>query len=541
MIWGGLPNYAAEVQEIINKTSATYLRQNDQKFEFLDKRRAELIQLRDAIADSEMAFFEFLNIKANTPTQALQILQQRIHEIERANSRFSIAALQDSIFKDPTILTTLDDISLKAINNAISVIPWKFEDMTGITEDKYYDSIIDHFSNLIEAQTRTSKSGTTVFSKGYFSHAERVGLKRILNISYIHSEKDYFHIEIKTTEDGNLSPVSAELKLKLLNVIRKYTNTQAVQTQQAFRQVITKKLLSLVDNSLMGACIQYEITANADKYDLSRNISSLKGFIQEVWTNAMMSALMGQIGATIPAGNIHSNFGSKGEIPVDMVLKDFNFQIKSYNLVNGKYEVRSGKKNIGTFVRDRAQMSDSDLLIEFFGSYQFNQPFTDNDLVARYEATSMPVSDYASNIYNRFAELTLQLDPVFQSYVDRIIRIDNIFSSNSGGLFADEQLYFNTFFIINDKLVPASAMLQAIIDALDAARDTDLVKFEINTIKPTEGTNTLESIILSSARNKRYSGSIFDVADLVKISYTIYLDFDKVVHNAYSWAMRQGI
>ena len=88
----------------------------------------------------------------------------------------------------------------------------------------------------------------------------------------------------------------------------------------------------------MANCIRHEIMVNLDRYDLTRSLSSLKGFLQEVWSNAMLSFLFGRPGSSTPTGNIRNLIDNKAEIPVDAVLKNFNFQIKSFNLINGKYE-----------------------------------------------------------------------------------------------------------------------------------------------------------------------------------------------------------
>ena len=535
MIWGGLPINAIEVADIIRQTSATYLKQGNKNSEYIDKRREELIKLRDEIADSELEFFKILNINNQSSLTCLSELQKRIDNINMANGGFSAEELQQVIFSDPTILTTLDDISLRALDNAISTIEWDFTNLTGISQDKFVDDIIDYFSSLI----MTTSSKNSKFVSNYFTKLENQGLKRILHITRIHDEKDIFHIQISDENTGDLPKVSSELKSKLLEVIRKYTNTQAVKTKEQFKELIIKKLIRATGRNidLMSACIRYEVTQRAEYYDLSRNLSSLKGFIQEVWSNAMISTLMGRVGATMPTGKMHSLQGSKGEIPIDAVLQDFNFQIKSFNLINGKYEIHQSNKEIGSFIRDRAQMSSSDLLIAFFGSYQFNQPFYDPTLIKNYQDSYLTPQEYKDYVYSGFDRVIQELDPTFQAYVDKIIRIDSTFSTKELE-FSQEQLYFNTFFIVNKKIVPASIMLDAIIACLDDRYNSDLIKFEADSIKTTEGVNTFEDIIQSGDRLKKYSGEVFKTANLVKISYTIYLDFDEVLGKAEQLAAR---
>lgn len=531
MIWGGLPNYATDVENLINAVNNNFIPKDGSDVEFIDQRKQALIDLRDLLVASELSFFSQLNITKKSPKECLEQLQKRIIEIEEKNKEFSIDALEQKFLNDPTIIAMLDKITTNAVNAALSSIDWTFEDLVGRPENEFIDYIIDNFSNRI--MKRSLETGRM---NNYFANIDKQGLKRILKITRSTTKDNYFHIEIKADES-----VSIELRNKLLEVIRDETHTKQANTSTEFKQKVIKSLLAYItstSNNELARYLYHELDVNFDRYDLTRNLSSLKGFLQESWTNALLSYLFGQPGESIPTGNLQNLLDNKAEIPVDAVLRTFNFQIKSWNLINGKYEINESNKEIGTFIKQRAQITSTDLLMLFFSSYQFNQPFSD---AIPENPNSMTHKEYSENIYSRFNPTAMKLEPVFQSYVDKIVRIDNVFrgyaDDNQGGgfLFGKEQLYFNTFFIINDKIIPASAMIQAIIDTLNQKTDSDVLKFQINSISETRNVNTFEDIIIANQRKKRYSEDYEKVANLVKISYTITFDFNEILNNAYKW------
>lgn len=78
-------------------------------------------------------------------------------------------------------------------------------------------------------------------------------------------------------------------------------------------------------------------------------------------------------------------------------------------------------------------------------------------------------------------------------------------------------------------------MVDGIIQELNATQARQIIKFTLNKISTTPEVNTLQSIIEENGRKKRYAGDVFKVANLVKISYTINFDFDKIVEQAYNW------
>ena len=129
---------------------------------------------------------------------------------------------------------------------------------------------------------------------------------------------------LKLKRFRNYSNQMFELKNELINVITQYTHTKMVTSKDSFKKLVTDALLNCIStkSSLLASCIRHEVYVNYDKYDLSRSFASLRGFIQEVWVNALVSAISGRAGSSIPTGNIKTAV-TNGEIPIDYV-KPFN-------------------------------------------------------------------------------------------------------------------------------------------------------------------------------------------------------------------------
>jgi hypothetical protein len=53
---------------------------------------------------------------------------------------------------------------------------------------------------------------------------------------------------------------------------------------------------------------------------------------------------------------------------------------------------------------------------------------------------------------------------IFDAHLDNVMRISSVFGNREvDKLFGEYQTYYNTFFMISDKLVPASMMVEAMI------------------------------------------------------------------------------
>ena len=83
-------------------------------------------------------------------------------------------------------------------------------------------------------------------------------------------------------------------------------------------------------------------------------------------------------------------------------VKHYGFQIKNYTLKDNSITF-DRTLNAVDFVNDRLCVSGDlqSILLAFFGSYQYNQPFI-GDYETRFDESLMTVSEYRTEIYDKF-------------------------------------------------------------------------------------------------------------------------------------------
>lgn len=526
-----LPTTAAEVEDVLQRSSAIGAIPDNtdlSKISVFNTQINALQSLYDITYNQAISFFNSIDIKEGSLGERIIALQKRLTEIEQA-ARINYNQLFNTVMSNPKIVSTLDTINSEGVDAALQSVEWNLGDLTGKDEDQVYDLIIEQFSQMIQAEDKKS---------GYFANLSGVGLRRILEIQFDETT-NIINIKFKDNQK-----ISAELKNKLMNVITQYTHTKMISSKDLFKKLVTDSLLNFLNtkSSLLASCIRHEIYVNYDKYDLSRNFSSLRGFLQEVWVNALVSAVMGRVGSSIPTGNIRTAI-TNGEIPIDMVLREVNFQIKKFTLdQDGNYQIKNSGR-AGNFIADYAPDSLSELLIELFGSYQFNQPFSNEVKISPNNA--MSVSDYSNNIYSKFDEIITEenMSQVFQSSLDKIMRIDKVFSGDTGLLFAKEKMYINTFFFVNDRIIPACTMIKSIINSIKNTELKRMINFTMTNISsPIKNEGTLEAVILSDPTEnwskKRYAGSAQSIANSISLSYKVDINFTDLFNDALAMAQR---
>lgn len=527
-----LPTTAAEVKGILDRSSAIgTIKDNTDlsKISVFNTQINALKNLYNITYNQAISFFNSISIKEGSLGERLKTLQNRLTEIEQA-ARINYNQLFKAVMSNPKIISTLDKIDTESVDNALQSVEWDLGDLTGKDEEQVYDLIIDQFSQMIQAEDKKS---------GYFANLSGKGLRRILEIKFDETT-NIINIKFK---DGQ--KISSELKNKLVNVITQYTHTKMVTSKDSFKKLVTDALLNCIStkSSLLASCIRHEVYVNYDKYDLSRSFSSLRGFIQEVWVNALVSAVSGRAGSSTPTGNIRTAV-TNGEIPIDMVLREAKFQIKKFTLdQDGNYQITPSPVRAGNFITDYAPDSLSKLLIELFGSYQFNQPFSSEVKISPNNA--MTVSEYSSDVYSKFDEIITEenMSQVFQSSMDKIMRIDKVFSGDTGFLFAKEQMYFNTFFFVNDMIIPACTMIKSIIKSIEDTELKRMLNFTMTNISsPVQNEGTLEAVILSDPTEnwskKRYAGSAQSIANSISLSYKVDINFTDLFNDALATAQR---
>lgn len=348
-------------------------------------------------------------------------------------------------------------------------------------------------------------SSATTRKQGGGLHDKQVGLGRLqLKIS-----QDRKFIVQKVHADNDL--ISKDF-LKKLN---DYLNGGAIKNQldrAAFLQDVSQSLdtYGLQDLRPLLSAVGQSIDVNASE-------ASIRGFFGEFYALAVLDTLFGPQGATvIPTGSIRKATSGQ-EIPIDIALQkglqQFNFQVKNYNNTGGHITLH-GDVSAPYFLEQKMQIVGHPLevLTEFLASYQYNQPFQNETLRGYYENTSMPVERYEEEVYNQFQEIFRSMRYLFDQYAPSLFKIEDVFKAKSGGLFTKEQQYINNFFIVKNRIVPASEIVQQIIDAFKTKPITSYRLMET-----TNKTDTLEG----NFTNYEHSPDENLLAKLVRVSYSI--------------------
>ena len=297
-----------------------------------------------------------------------------------------------------------------------------------------------------------------------------------------------------------------------------------------------------IKNEEIKSYVKYQFDKNISKYDLNRSHASVKGFLGEVKTNAFFCYLMKDYNATIPTGNIINM--SKKEIPIDMVLKGFNFQIKNYTIDQGE-TLFSYEQGADSFVESRmaAESPLKEILIGFFGSYTYNKP-----------VDSEGGETYKEQVYERFNKAlngtNSRVTDILDLYLDDIMKVGSIFQTKNSDLFSEEgKKWYNTFFVIGSTFVPSSAIVYAMREELENKyrtvvktnytfqdKDDSKVNYESNDLSE-QGLTNLK--VWPGVVEGGFSGARH-MANRVKIKAEITLNIPMIMESAVRVAARFG-
>ena len=202
----------------------------------------------------------------------------------------------------------------------------------------------------------------------------------------------------------------------------------------------------------------------AEEIALGRSTSVLRGFMGELRGILIVDALLpnarGSLMGTAKVTLAHSLASESA--PVDMMVellnevgRPYGFQIKNTSELDsyrwGNFREKAGM-TVPNFYIERLQQVLNASEEDFFGSYVYNQPIDDN---VKYH-----------NIYSGFqSTFEAKFVPVYKKLALYIIRqITKLKNDNS--LFGGTMM--NDFFLMNNKIIPASSFYQAINNQNDS-------------------------------------------------------------------------
>lgn len=276
------------------------------------------------------------------------------------------------------------------------------------------------------------------------------------------------------------------------------------------------------------------------RYALAMNIPSIVGFAGELGATAYLRTLIKNkspsavkpVGTDLSAAIISGDMQQTG---IDIITENGGFQIKNWS----KYKLSKGYNDDRSFASveqllDRAQFSGSvaEVLKLFFGSWQFNQPYSNPTLARNLENYQF----YKDEIFPKFREINdLYMERIFYSHIDKLARISQNLIETS---ILPTGLQFNTFFLFgSEDLIPSSAILEEIILALTKSAIPNSpdaengIEFELSINAPTENTeNVLEEY--RSVYNPRISPD--SLLNSYGASYKLTIKFKDIMNKVAS-------
>ena len=266
---------------------------------------------------------------------------------------------------------------------------------------------------------------------------------------------------------------------------------------------------------------------DTSQFDLNRSIASTTGYLGEVRAAAMLNELAPGSG-TRGTGALRTI--EKGqEIPIDIVCMANGFQIKNYTLNNNEVSFSNTLSSVG-WIQNRLQLKGDaqELLIDLFGIYQYNQPFTRADKKQVKEESLMEYENVYDRIANRDNGLLYELKEVYDSRVPQMMKIADEFAVGGDSMFHSKRLYFNTFFWINKHLVPASWILTKLEKALNDKEKDSVIRTNYDFSKPIKDTKRYAQLG-QKHRQEGIGFTPYDMAKKIKTSYEITIDLSEFI------------
>ena len=363
-------------------------------------------------------------------------------------------------------------------------------------------------------------SGRVVTRRG----ADKVGLGKII-AGYTKGEKGKRGKIIITTEGVHFSSDFTKRMEKALKDFKPATGTnkQSLPDTREEMRAVVNNLILISTQGEARECLR-QAMINKSAFDLNRSLSSIIGYLGEIRAAALLKHLqidenLAQAYSVKGTGALR-NAKTGQQIPIDLVCAGNGFQVKNYTLDDQRVTF-SNTISAPTWIDSRMRLSGTirDILIDLFGVYQYNQPFADT------ENGRAGLQEYIQ-MYNSIAKgsdsLFYQLKDVFDSRIPSMLKMYENFYVGGDNTFSVEQIYFNTFFWINSKLVPSSYILDRLIKQLSGNMD-QIINSEYTYHEPSA------SPALKPNGKKDPSGNMLTMAKRVRVTYDIEIDLSKII------------
>lgn len=531
-----LPRRRIGVENLLARTKST-LNSFASEGEYSDSLFARLRDIQAKVLEKERQFYEDLNLNPKNPEFALEIFQESL-DVFLSNPLTKALSSGGRVMQEIeskyyfSLETRTDQELIEQLTSVISNEEW--EDLLKNSEDMALQGFIQELNKDTRKLGHNFRLTNKVGAK--FTDTSLTAAIRV----YIRHRKNKITSSIIYEGDSD-KILSKKMRSTLKKVLDNYNKTQDEEEKKIKKSIMEISKETLIDE-IIQSCQEVNDGLIISQGELS-NLIKTKASTGEIFINRSKSAIIGFLGE-LQAGLFLSSLGIKNdskaanvvytgamryiegrtgqEIITDIAVKGYGFQIKSY-IKSSNFTV-SGTLQGNNFINNRFRISDESLkqaFINLFGVYQYNRPFPTE---GRSEESQSSINAYQTEVYDTIEPIFKTTKPILDTYIDNALGISDEVSK-SDLTFMNEKIYFNTFFLISGKIVPASKILYGIINKLKQAEKTFITTSYSISLKDT----TAYTLYNYLNKNKGSGLTAEESAAQMLVSYSITLYLDEIL------------
>lgn len=342
------------------------------------------------------------------------------------------------------------------------------------------------------------------------------------------------------------------------------TTWGAQQSQYIAQQLVTLGLIESGEQAIVQKFIEGEIIHGERTFNLTfyGNINSIKGFMGELFWLLFFHQVTGGNMTLHSVGGVTT--AKKKQAAIDIMLKGIGFQVKNYSLHEGQVifgnNLHSSRTTKGVKLNKLMEFRDinfgtaTDAIKRFYTSYAYNQLVTkeipdvdlwDDDGPLMRKGTVDPT--IAKVQFGPIFEAYQDLAKNFEQYLDDLIaqqgdkligldRADELVGASAvgqlvtdnGGRQYKKSRNFNTCFLIRDKIIPSSYIIQGMLDLI---KDNESNSWNSDVIAITVKVHS-EKPVFKSGLQWPYAPQepdFYNISKMTTVTYTVSIDFNKLL------------
>ena len=474
------------------------------------------LNVRNKFSETEQARVrERLNTLAN---EALQII---VSNIDQFSEKLDQYVLNSLIYAMGGLNISNGEFTIFTNDKRIDRINANVYDLFNINKMPKGINVVNIAANILGKGNVKQRSGTTLYR-----NKDNIPISIDINPDFNAFSPKAFEDLYKWAESQEL----LEARASTSNKMGTGTLSPMDVSPQEFEQDVFNAVSELLGGRYAGLLIRDsngEFHELYNKYNirneiaLGRQLSNVRGFLGELRAILIIDAMFPNGGGHLMGtAKVQLASATKGgeSAPIDLLVDLLNtigiqvgFQVKNTSELSSYSWGNRRSKNgmaIPTFYAERLQEALTEEERNFFGAFVYNQPVPEED----------QDDWYANNVYSKFEPKFNEFYQVYKKLALYIIRQETEISSSNNPLLSGRLT--NDFFIMNDKIVPASSLFQAMND-----ENNNLIKSTFNI--DTNSTGFYDPIV---PMPHSYSG----YATQALVSYEIEVKYTALLQSAYN-------